>query len=106
MTGSLFLLNSTKVWLYGLFSAAISSAAGCIGVMAIDPQDFNLTTGLPKLGAVALVLAIIAIANYLQKHPLPEWSGEERRGTNLTAATPTEGPSAGIANPQPNEKAI
>lgn len=87
-----FLLNSLKVWLYGLFSAVISSAAGCVAIMAVDPHDFNLGTGLPKLGSVAVVLAIIAMANYLQKHPLPEWDGvTDRRGTGQPATTPTEG---------------
>lgn len=87
-----FLLDSVKVWLYGLFSAAISSAAGCVAVMAIDPQTFNLYDGLPKLLSLAAVLGIIAMANYLQKHPLPEWDGvSDRRGSGQTAETPTEG---------------
>lgn len=89
---NLFLVNSTKVWLYGLFSTVISSAAGCVSVMAIAPETFNLSTGLPKLLALATVLGIIAMANYLQKHPLPEWDGvSDRRGSGQTAETPTEG---------------
>lgn len=74
-----FELSSIKVWLYGLVSAVVSSAAGCVAIMAVDPQTFNLDQGLPKLERVAAVLAIIALANYLQKHPLPEWDGTDRR---------------------------
>lgn len=104
MSGSLFLLNSVKVWLYGLVSAVVSSAAGCVAMMAIDPNTFNLQSGLPKLLQVAAALGIIAMFNYLQKHPLPAWDGADRRGTGLTAATPTEGPSIGTANPVEEKK--
>jgi hypothetical protein len=70
---------NTKKWLYGIGSAVISSAAGSVAVIVVDPKDFNLTNGLPKLGAVAFVFALIALGNYLKDHPLPEWDGVDRR---------------------------
>lgn len=64
-------LKSVRVWLYGLLSSVISSAAGVTAVIAIDPVDFNLSTGLRKVGQVAFVMGLIALFNYLQRHPLP-----------------------------------
>lgn len=64
--------NKVLIWLKGLLSAAISSAAGSVGLVVIDPQTFNLQEGLSKLGTVAAALAIVAVANYLKKSPLPE----------------------------------
>lgn len=78
--------RNLKLWIYGLTSTAISAAAGSVAVVIVDPKDFNLQEGLPKLLTVAAVMAIIALANYLQKHPLPEWQGEERRSERGTPA--------------------
>jgi hypothetical protein len=64
--------NKVLIWLKGLLSAAISSAAGSVGLVIIEPQTFNLQEGLSKLGTVAAALAIVAVANYLKKSPLPE----------------------------------
>jgi hypothetical protein len=64
--------NKILIWAKGLVSAAISSAAGSVGLVVIDPQTFNLQEGLSKLGTVAAALAIVAVANYLKKSPLPE----------------------------------
>jgi hypothetical protein len=60
-----------KLWLKGLISAAIGGAASSVTVMAIDPTQFNVNEGLSKLGTVALVNAIIAVALYLKQSPLP-----------------------------------
>ena len=60
------------IWVKGLASAAISSAAGSGALVIVDPMTFNLNEGLPKLGAVAATMAIVAVANYLAKSPLPE----------------------------------
>lgn len=58
-------------WIQGLACAAISAAAGSISVIAIDPMEFNFSEGLGNLGKVAMVSAIIAIANFLKQSPLP-----------------------------------
>ena len=61
-----------QTWLKGLLSAAIGAAANSITVVIVDPTNFNLTTGIGKLGTVALVSAIVAMAMYLKSSPLPE----------------------------------
>ena len=61
-----------KIWIKGLLSAVIGGVANSIVVMVVDPQSFNLTDGLGKLGIVALASAIFSAANYLKKSPIPE----------------------------------
>jgi hypothetical protein len=71
-----------EVWLKGLLAAAISGASGGIltgfAAVGIDPQHFNLQAGIGstlRIGlAAAVINAIIGVAAYLQKSPLP--SGE------------------------------
>lgn len=60
-----------RAWLYGLISAAIGGAANSITVVIIDPQQFNLSEGIYKLGSVALVGAILAAAMYVKSSPFP-----------------------------------
>ncbi len=60
-----------QTWLKGLLSAAIGGAANAVTVMAIDPQQFNFSEGLPKLLTVAGISAIISVAMYLKGSPLP-----------------------------------
>jgi hypothetical protein len=74
-------LRSVKVWLYGLLSAVISSAAGATAVVWVDPDHFNFTTGLRHLLLVSAALGVVALFNYLQRHPLPEWDGVTERRT-------------------------
>jgi len=67
------------VWLKGLLAAAISGAAGGVltglAAVGIDPQHFNLQSGIGatfRIGlAAALINAVIGVAAYLQKSPLP-----------------------------------
>lgn len=66
-------LKSVRVWLYGLVAAVISGAAGAVGVIIVDPKDFNLESGLANVCKVAVVMGLIALANFLKAHPLPEW---------------------------------
>lgn len=62
-----------SLWVKGLASAIIGSAANAVTVMIIDPQTFNLFDGGAKeLGALMVVSAIVAGAAYLKTHPLPE----------------------------------
>ncbi len=58
-------------WVKGLISAIIGAAANSITVMIVDPTNFNLGAGLPKLGSVAIVSAVVAAAMYLKQSPLP-----------------------------------
>jgi Zn-dependent protease len=68
-----------EIWLRGVLAAAISGAAGGIltgfAAVGIDPQHFNLQAGMGATFrialAAALINAVIGVAAYLQKSPLP-----------------------------------
>ncbi|HVS74587.1 MAG TPA: hypothetical protein VHE23_04115 [Candidatus Acidoferrales bacterium] len=68
-----------EIWLKGIAAAAISGAAGGVltgfAAVGIDPQHFNLQAGIGatmRIGAAAAVInAVIGVAAYLQKSPLP-----------------------------------
>ncbi len=72
-------MKDIRVWLKGLFAAAISGAAGGVltgfAAVGIDPQHFNLQAGIGstlRIGVAAAVInAVIGVAAYLQKSPLP-----------------------------------
>ena len=72
-------MNRVELWLKGLLAAAISGAAGGVltglAAVGIDPQHFNLQSGIAatfRIGAAAAVInAVIGVAAYLQKSPLP-----------------------------------
>lgn len=63
-------------WIKGLVSAIIGGAANSVTVMIVEPTQFNFQEGLGKLGAVALISAIVAAGMYLKKSPLPENESE------------------------------
>ena len=73
-------MNRLKIWLKGLLAAAISGASGGVmtglAAVGIDPAHFNLQQGIGATakigGAAALINAVIGVAAYLQKSPLPE----------------------------------
>ena len=73
-------MTHTEIWLRGALAAAISGAAGGLltgfAAVGIDPQHFNRHAGLGAtfhIGeAAALINAVIGVAAYLQKSPLPE----------------------------------
>jgi len=73
-------MKRVEIWLKGLLAAAVSGAAGGVltglAAVGIDPQHFNLQTGtgatLRIATAAALINAIIGVAAYLQKSPLPQ----------------------------------
>ncbi len=65
------IIDKTITWGKGLLGVAISAASGSVALVVVDPMTFNLNEGLPKLGTVAAVMAIVAVANYLNKSPLP-----------------------------------
>ena len=72
-------MKQLEIWLKGLLAAAISGAAGGVltglAALGIDPQHFNLQAGagatLRIAAAAALINAVIGVAAYLQKSPLP-----------------------------------
>jgi hypothetical protein len=73
-------MNRVEIWLKGILAAAISGGAGGIltgfAAVGIDPQHFNLQAGIGATlriaAAAALINAVIGIAAYLQKSPLPQ----------------------------------
>lgn len=68
-----------EIWLKGLLAAAISGGSGGVltglAAVGIDPTHFNLQTGIGatlRIGlAAAAINAVIGVAAYLQKSPLP-----------------------------------
>ena len=72
-------MKRIEIWLKGILAAAISGAAGGVltgfAAVGIDPQHFNLQSGVGatmRIGAAAaLINAVIGVAAYLQKSPLP-----------------------------------
>jgi hypothetical protein len=80
-------MTRLRVWLKGILAAAISGAAGGVltglAAVGIDPQHFNLQTGMAatmRIGAAAaLINAVIGVAAYLQKSPLPDAEHYETR---------------------------
>ena len=84
-----------RIWIYRLTAAFIgggaSAASAAVGAIAIDPGHFNMAEGiwhtLHLAGATFCVSGFVSILLYLKQHPLPEWDGLERRGTNGNGAT-------------------
>jgi hypothetical protein len=82
-------LKLFEVWLKGVVAAGISGGAGGVltgfAAVGIDPQHFNLQTGMSAtlhIGAVAaLINAVIGVAAYLQKSPLPDsnWTNKPQQ---------------------------
>jgi hypothetical protein len=78
-------MNRIEVWLKGLLAAGISGAAGGVmtglAAVGIDPAHFNLQAGVGATGkiggAAAMINALIGVAAYLQKSPLPERARDE-----------------------------
>jgi hypothetical protein len=74
------MMTRVEIWLKGLLAAAISGAAGGVltglAAVGIEPQHFNLQTGMSATlriaAAAALINAVIGVAAYLQKSPLPQ----------------------------------
>jgi hypothetical protein len=71
---------SLELWVRGLLAAGISGASGGIltglAAVGIDPQHFNLNEGYHKTLAIgmaaAVINAVIGVAAFLQKSPLPD----------------------------------
>ncbi len=73
-------MNTLHIWLKGIAAAAISGAAGGVltglAAVGIDPQHFNFRAGIGATfriaAAAALINAVIGVAAYLQKSPIPD----------------------------------
>ena len=73
-------MTKMHIWIRGMLAAAISGASGGIltgfAAVGIDPQHFNLQAGIGstmRIGlAAAIINAVIGVAAYLQKSPLPD----------------------------------
>ncbi len=73
-------MKRLEIWLRGIIAAAISGGAGGVltglAAVGIEPQHFNLQAGMGATlriaAAAALINAVIGVAAYLQKSPLPE----------------------------------
>jgi len=59
-------------WFYGLLSAVLSSAGGAIAIVIIEPNTFNLTTGIVPLLKVMGVFGVLAFGNYIKTTPPPK----------------------------------
>ena len=59
-----------KKWIIGALNAALAGASGGVLMVLIDPHDFNFETGYKKLLSVMGAFALVAVAGYIQKHPI------------------------------------
>src|SRR6185437_15035580 len=79
-------------WILGGIGALISGGAGAIGVgfgtVVVDPEHFNLNTGLIHLmevmGVTFLISGIVSMAKYLQIHPVPQPININTQGGDVT----------------------
>lgn len=63
-------------WVKGLLTAIISGSANAVTLIVVDPLNFNLQEGLPKLSSIIAVNSIISVALYLKQSPLPQEKAE------------------------------
>lgn len=63
--------KGARLWLHSLVAAVVSGAANGVSVMIVSPTEFNLGTGLTKLGEVILISALVGLAMFLKQSPLP-----------------------------------
>lgn len=61
-----------NAWIKGLIAAGVGGAGFAITTVIVDPVNFNLVTGASKVATVAAVGALVSVAAYLQKSPVPE----------------------------------
>ena len=59
-----------RKWIIGAINAAVFGAAGGVLVVIMDPKAFNFSEGLNRLAATSAAFAIVAVAGYVQKHPI------------------------------------
>jgi hypothetical protein len=72
-------MRNLEIWLKGALAAVISGGANGVvtgfAAIGIDPNHFNLTSGLHDTlaigGVSAAISAILGLALYLRQSPLP-----------------------------------
>jgi hypothetical protein len=86
---------ATRKWLHGLgavfIGTASNAAAGSITSALVEKH-----VDWPVVAMTAMVSGGVAAALYLKQFPLPEWTGEDRRG-EPKAASPDAAPTAQVA---------
>jgi hypothetical protein len=62
-----------RQWLGGALDSAVTSGAGGIILMIVDPSDFNPfgDGDTYKLGKVCVALALVGLAQFVTKHRTP-----------------------------------
>jgi hypothetical protein len=65
-------------WLKGLAAAVIGGVSNSIALIIVNPEHFNLQSGIKNLLSVAGTSAILSAAMYLKKSPLPSIITEEK----------------------------
>jgi hypothetical protein len=88
-------LLNWEIWLRGLLAAFIGGGSGSVtsglASMGIDPEHFNLGSGLRHtfalMGAVFLVNGALSVFLYLKQSPLPTLeSGTQTSGQTMSFA--------------------
>ncbi len=65
-------MEKWKIWGKGLLSAVIGGAVSAVPLVVIEPVTFNLFQGGAKrLATVMATTALVAVAMYMKKSPLP-----------------------------------
>ena len=65
-------LTDWRHWIKGLLAASVSAGASAISGMIVDPNQFNLSTGLGQIGKLVAINALVGAALYLKQSPLPQ----------------------------------
>lgn len=66
-------MKNWKNWLAGLIASVVNGFASGVVLVVVDPTDFNLNEGFPKLAMTSAVLGLLGAANYLKQSPIPEF---------------------------------
>ena len=67
-------VEALLVWLKGLVAAVIGGVANGVLLVVVNPNEFNLNEGLPRLQTVIIVSGIVSAAAYLKQSPVPQVS--------------------------------
>ena len=79
-------MKALETWLKGVVAAAIGGGSNAIAAALVDPEHFNpFQAGFGACWKVVIVGAVIAVANYLARSPLP---GRVRRSKSVTKSGP------------------
>ena len=70
-----WITKNRRAWVRGLVAAIVGGAANAVTNLVVAPETFNIHEGLGKLGASALISALVGAALYLKEHPI--WDDDE-----------------------------